>query len=244
MIRFFLTLLLTLAISFSAFYSTAQAGDSAERQIIGFSPDGRWFAFEEFGISDGSGAPYSSIYVINVNTDKWANGTPIRTFYGEQVAPVSAARKITMKKAQGILKTLNIIEPGVLLASNPVTEITANPRRIDFYRHMSLANPTNKMSYVLKEIDFPSRETCKLSEIKEKGFSLSFTRGGSPLQQVYKDKSIPKSRHCPMRYSISDVIEFNPESAGPTRHIILIHMFSRGFEGPDSRFLAVPVTLP
>jgi len=244
MIRFFLTLLMTLIVSLSTFHSAAIGGDSAERRIIGFSPDGGWFAFEEFGTSDGSGAPYASIYVINVNTDKWAKGTPVRTYFGEQVAPVSTARKITMKKAQGILKTLNITTQGVLLASNPVTEITANPRRIDFYRHMNLADPARKMSYLLKEIDFPSRETCKLSEIREKGFSLSFTKGGSPLVQVYKDKSVPKSRHCPMRYAISDVIEFNPVSKGPTRHIVLIHMFSRGFEGPDSRFLAVPVTLP
>jgi len=223
--------------------TTGFAGNTADRNIIGFSSDGSWFAFEEYGISDGSGAPFTNIYVINVDEDKWAKGTPIRINFGEKVAPVSAARTAAMKKAKPILKKLDITEPGILLASNPVTEITSNPRRIDFYRNKNLSNPGNKLSYVLKELEFPDNKTCKSFGINEKGFSLALTKGGSPLTQVYKDKSIPTSRRCPKEYAISDVIEFIP-ALGPVRHIILVHMFVLGFEGPDSRFLAVPVTLP
>ena len=238
MIRTLLVIALTVLLSTISF-----AGDTAQRQVIGFSPDGVWFAFEEYGESDGSGAPYANIYVINVDEDKWAKGTPVRINFGEQLAPISQARQAAMKQARPILDKLAITEPGNLLASTPVTEISANPRRIDFYRNKNLKKPANKLSYVLKEIDFPENKTCKSFGIEEKGFSLSLTKGGSPLTQIYKDKSVPASRHCPMQYAISDVIEFNPAS-GPTRHIVLIHMYSMGFEGPDSRFLAVPVTLP
>jgi len=238
MIRIFFAFVISVLLGTSVF-----AGDTSERHIIGFSHDGSWFAFEEYGSSDGSGAPYSSIYVINVDDDKWAKGTPIRVRFGEHVAPISKARQEAMQKARPILDELGIIEPGILLASTPVTEISANPRRIDFYRNKNLMEPANKLSYVLKEIDFPENPTCKSFGVKEKGFSLSLTKGGSPLTQVYKDKSIPVSRRCPMRYAVSDVVEFNP-SAAPTRHIVLVHMFNMGFEGPDSRFLAVPITLP
>ncbi|HFC05118.1 MAG TPA: DUF2259 domain-containing protein [Rhizobiales bacterium] len=219
------------------------AGNTADRNIIGFSPDGTWFAFEEYGINDGSGAPFTNIYVINVDKDEWARGTPVRVNFGEKVAPVSAARNMAHKQVQSILDSLGITEPGILLASNPVTEITSNPRRIDFYRNKNIKSPANKLSYVLKELDFPENQTCKSFGVNEKGFSLSLTKGGSPLIQVYKDKKIPASRRCPMEYAISDVIEFNPLS-GPSRHVVLVHMFVLGFEGPDSRFLAVPVTLP
>ena len=238
MIRIFLVIVLTTILNTSLF-----AGDTAQRNIIGFSYDGSWFAFEEFGTSDGSGAPYSNIYVVNVNNDEWAKGTPIRVNFGETVALISKARDKAMQQARQILDKLEIKEPGNLLASTPVTEISANPRRIDFYRNKNLNDPAHKLSYVLKEIDFPENPTCKSFGVKEKGFSLSLTKGGSPLTLVFKDKSIPSSRNCPMRYEISDVIEFNP-SAAPSRHVILVHMFSIGFEGPDSRFLAVPVTQP
>jgi predicted secreted protein len=36
-------------------------GDYADRTILGFSPDGGIFAFEEFGVGDGSGYPYATI---------------------------------------------------------------------------------------------------------------------------------------------------------------------------------------
>lgn len=223
--------------------TTGFAGDTAQRNMLGFSSDGSWFAFEEFGVSDGSGAPYANIFILNVDQDKWAKDTPIRISFGEKVAPVSAARNAAMAQAKPVLDKFGITEPGVLLASNPVTEISANPRRIDFYRHKSLTAPANKISYVLKELEFPENQTCKSFGVDVKGFSLSLTKGGSPLTQVYKDKDVPASRRCPMSYAISDVIEYTP-SSGPTRHVVLVHMFVKGFEGPDSRFLAVPVTLP
>ena len=238
MIRVFLGLILSIFISTSAL-----AGDTAQRNILGFSPDGVWFAFEEFGTSDGTGAPYSSIYVININSDTWAKGTPIRVNFGEDVAPVSKARNAAMEKAKPILDKLKISEPGLLLASNPVTEIVANPRRIDFYRNKNLESPDKKVSYVLKEISFPLSQRCKTFGLeKEKGFALSITKGGAPLAEVYKDKLVPATRNCPSKYALSDVIEFNVPS-GPTRHIVLIHRFSVGFEGPDTRFIAVPVTI-
>ena len=246
MIRTLLAFAISIFLSLPVF-----AGDTAQRNIIGFSPNGVWFAFEEFGIADGSGAPYANIFVINIDNNIWAKGTPIRVNFGEKVAPVSAARKEALSKASPVFEKLNIGQPGNLLASNPVTEISANPRRIDFYRNKNITDPANKLSYVLKEFELPNNTACKSFDIKEKGFSLSLTKGGSPLTQVYKDESVPVSRHCPTRYAISDIIEFTPVpnpanglTSGPTRHIVLIHMFAMGFEGPDSRFLAVPVTLP
>ncbi|TIL61031.1 MAG: hypothetical protein E5Y89_28055, partial [Mesorhizobium sp.] len=42
--------------------ATAGAGDVAELEILGFSKDGGVFAFEEYGVQDGSGYPYASRY--------------------------------------------------------------------------------------------------------------------------------------------------------------------------------------
>ncbi|MGQ3280698.1 MAG: DUF2259 domain-containing protein, partial [Shinella sp.] len=40
----------------------ASAGDFSTFQTLGFSPDGKVYAFEEFGVQDGSGFPYSTVY--------------------------------------------------------------------------------------------------------------------------------------------------------------------------------------
>jgi len=56
----------------------AVAGDIAALQSIGFSVDGSVYAFEEYGIQDGSGFPYSNIYVIDTVKDVYLPGTPIR----------------------------------------------------------------------------------------------------------------------------------------------------------------------
>ena len=56
----------------------AMAGDRALIDHVGFSADFRYFAFEEFGIQDGSGFAYSNIFVVDLETDSWVIGTPVR----------------------------------------------------------------------------------------------------------------------------------------------------------------------
>ena len=56
----------------------AVAGDRALIDYVGFSADFRYFAFEEFGIQDGSGFAYSNIFVVDLATDSWVVGTPVR----------------------------------------------------------------------------------------------------------------------------------------------------------------------
>ncbi len=59
----------------------ACANDAAARRIIGFSPDGGHFAFEQYGTLDWSDADsgYSEIAIIDTQTDAfWNGGAPIR----------------------------------------------------------------------------------------------------------------------------------------------------------------------
>ena len=56
--------------------SIAWAGDYASRHVIGFSADGRYFAFEQYGAQDGSGFPYAEIFIIDTQADSWVAGSP------------------------------------------------------------------------------------------------------------------------------------------------------------------------
>ncbi|WP_287335604.1 hypothetical protein [Mesorhizobium sp.] len=56
--------------------SAAQAGDAAARRIIGFSPDGTYFAFEQYGTLDAgaSDSGWSEIDIIDTRTDEFVGG--------------------------------------------------------------------------------------------------------------------------------------------------------------------------
>ena len=57
----------------------ARAGDAAARRIIGFSPDGNYFAFEQYGTLDAgaSASGWSEIDIIDTRTDQFVGGKPI-----------------------------------------------------------------------------------------------------------------------------------------------------------------------
>ena len=116
--------------------SAALAGDYAELEALGFSPDGRTFAFEEYGIQDGSGFPYSNIYVIDTASDNWVAGTPIRVRNDNEATPLQQTRKTARAKAQPILQARQVGEPGNHVASNPPTEMSADPHRVVFLPRM------------------------------------------------------------------------------------------------------------
>ena len=73
------TRILTILIALLLAAPLAQAGDYAYRDIIGFSPDGRYFAFERYGQLDAgtSASGYSEIDIIDTRSDEFIGGKPI-----------------------------------------------------------------------------------------------------------------------------------------------------------------------
>src|SRR4051812_44181294 len=80
----------------------ALAGDAAQFDPIGFSEDGRYFGYEEYGIQDGSGFPYDNIYVVDLIADKWV-GAPVRVRLDDDSAGVPQARQQAMTEAKAML---------------------------------------------------------------------------------------------------------------------------------------------
>ena len=68
----------SLSLALFLFPASVLAGDYAHRDILGFSPDGGTFAFEEYGVPDTDEFPYSVIYVIDTCKDEWGPGAPVR----------------------------------------------------------------------------------------------------------------------------------------------------------------------
>ena len=96
----------------------AFAGDAAQFQPLGFSEDGRYFAFEEYGIQDGSGFPYANITILDTAADKWAAGSPFRIRLEDDTAALTDARDAARTQAEPHLEALALTAPVLTVALN------------------------------------------------------------------------------------------------------------------------------
>ena len=222
--------------------SPAAAGDIASFRPIGFSPDGGIFAFEEYGIQDGSGFPYSSIFIIDTAKDAFIPGTPIRVRIDDEKAGLAGARGEAAAKAAPLVQKFTLgANPGLMAAFNPITE-TESPAHSLTYRQYAVEPPVGgQFALALEEIALAPSARCKDVTPQSTGFRLSFEmEDGQPSQRLlHADEKIPESRNCPTGYRLGGVMVHHPDGAEPV-HIVLVQVLSFGFEGRDGRWIAVP----
>ena len=239
--RFCLGLLLLLVVA----TVPARAADNAERAVIGFSPDGRYFAFEQYGIQDGSGFPYSEIFVVDLDANNWVKGSPFREKVEDEGALVSTARAKAAKAASALIAELKIAEPGEVLASNPPTEASPERHRLSFdaFYLSQFDQPADGYTLKLDLMPFAAPESCYAEDGKQMGLALTITdKAKNASKEIHKDASIPSSRYCPRDYDIADVIAYRSYKTSD-RHVALIGVYTPGFEGVNRRFIAVPFSL-
>lgn len=226
--------------------TAARAADNAERAVIGFSPDSRYFAFEQYGVNDGSGFPYSEIFVIDLETNQWLKGSPFREKIEDESAPVSAARAKVAKAASTLISQMKIAEPGEALAAQLPTQAVTDRHRIgfDLYYKSYASQKSGDYTLSLDLVAFPAPDSCYADDGKQMGFRLTLRDNKTAVEgEVYKDGAIPSSRYCPLDYDISDVITYRAVSV-PTRQVALVGVYTPGFEGLNRRYIAVPFDLP
>jgi predicted secreted protein len=226
--------------------TSAGAADNAERAVIGFSPDGRHFAFEQYGVQDGSGFPYSEIFVVDLDANGWVKGSPFREKVEDDGALVSAARARSASAAAALVRQLKTAEPGEVLASQMPTGASSDRRRLSFDPfYSSVLNQTaNRYTLSLELVPFAAPASCHAEDGQQLGFRLTITDNDRDIsKEVYEDAAIPASRYCPRDYDVADVIAYRSYSTGD-RHVALIGVYTPGFEGVNRRFIAVPFKLP
>jgi predicted secreted protein len=256
--RFALPLVMGAALAISA--GTAQAGDAAARRIIGFSPDGAYFAFEQYGTLDAgaSGSGWSQIDIIDTRTDEFVGGKPIlvvdeteeatltlvqaRAQAAAQAAPVLARYAVASQGEQTASDKFTF--PGEMVAYNDVSRL----EQVSQKSLSPLYDETGVSTIQLDEILAASTGDCSASfdatrqgdtSGKALGFRLTLQgQDGKPFKILHEDKGVPGSRNCPTSYSLSESYAFTP-AGKPAVIVVLVQRFSQGFEGRDRRFLAV-----
>lgn len=261
--KYLLAVLFGLCIAFAA--GSAQAGDAAARRVIGFSPDGNYFAFEQYGELDAgaSGSGWSEIDIIDTRSDDFVGGKPIRIVDESEDATLTLeqARAQAAAQAKPILAKYGIAARGERTAFDKFTfpddMVAYNdiPRLEQVaQKFLSTANSQAEISTVqLDEILAASTADCSASfddaqqkdaAGKARGFRLTLQgQDGKPMKVLHEDKAVPGSRNCPTSYSVSEAYEFTPKGK-PAAVAVLVQRFSQGFEGRDRRFMAVTGQLP
>lgn len=239
---FILSLGLILA---SVIISTARAGNVATRKIWGFSPDGQYFAFEEYGIQDGSDFPYSNFYISNTHKNSWVKGSPIRVVVQKESDDPTIARVQALAKAAPLIQKYLISKPGSVLAHNPVTEIGRDPLKVTVSPGPVPFMTAHALTFRLNEFSLPTKRCKDYGNEAQTGVELTVERKGFKKRSLIKDKRIPTSRGCPKSYAISDIIRFEGNrGAKEALYVVILQTFSYGFEGDDGRYIATAHWLP
>ena len=229
----------------SAIFSYAEAADVAERSLLGFSPDGAYFAFEEYGVQDGSGFPYSNIYIIRTSSNSWLKDTPIRILVEDENGLVDDAREKAEAKALPHLEKYKIGVPGLLLAHNPVTEIGHDATVVKVAPGSASFLTAHALTFQVETMPIATKRCQDYGDEAQMGYRLTLVRENKPPQELHVDKRIPTSRGCPKRYRISDIIRYEPdEKSQKVLYVVIMQVFSYGFEGDDGRYLATSYWLP
>jgi|GEM_PF-4632259 len=123
-----------------------EQSDAPDIEIIGFSPDGRYFAYEQYGFDLAAGALDAAVFVVDRRTNKQAKGFPFgfiaselddageplrvgghdvdlkKLQTGDDLPDLAKIRKLVRDKAAKKLKALQIGTQGRRIAGTPMTQ--------------------------------------------------------------------------------------------------------------------------
>lgn len=233
-------MLASMLMTFSAV--PALAAERALTDVVGYSGDGRYFAFEEFGVQDGSGFAYSTYYVIDLNEDRWVVGTPIARVGESEDETLAAIRAAAAAAATPRLGNLGIDVPAFYVAGfgDGVLDTDAHQLAFGLPRFASPGSVAGRYVLDLEIFGADAASPClDWFGASAKGFVAHLNEGG-PALEVHRDGVLPRSRGCPEDYRIYGIyVPF--EASDLARGVALISYYPHGFEGLDRRFLALPL---
>jgi len=222
--------------------TTAWAGDAATLNFIGFSSNGKHLAFQQYGVTDGKGAAYATLYFLDVVDNRYQD-KPIETIEDYKSGSPSG------REAQETVRQLNLDQAKTQLSALEITAgntgmqvVSHSPYDTDINSH--IARFTLDLKSNLKyEINLEEHQTkaeadCGNHLIDTSGFTLSLKQGENKPKVLQQDSKVPKSRGCPLHYHIQDVYVYKNKYIA-----VFIHVYTSSFEGKNMRYIAVTGTL-
>ena len=239
-----------LFVVFAATPPVTHAGDAARLEILGFSEDGRYFAFEQYGNRDGTGAAYSWIDFYDVREGRYADETQRVAVGGRErdVFNLEPTRNRARTQAAETLDGLGIRvgNVGRQIIWRPLTDLGADSTSARFSVWTPLEGMINQDYLLRLELHPTKSERCYFDE-QAFMFDLQLIDNRTGKKKIlHHDDYLPEHRHCALAYRIAGVVVFEPvpkQDVRGTPMVVLINVFSTGFEGHDMRFTVVGGTL-
>ncbi len=222
------------------------AGDTSRINVIGFSESGKYFAFERYGIEEGSLESYSEIFVLDVDSNRFA-ASPIRLRNAIDEAPIRELRQRNLQSAisQLVAYGIRLNNSGELLLYHPVTDLTYRDNRQYFSTEESrvtfvvpdgftLSDTLPVYELLLRHIS--TDRICPVWDEPAQMLELRLLHQGK-AKILQKDEHLPESRGCVLCYRIESVYNYGDKI------VVFIAATVPGFEGLSVRHLVVSGTL-
>ena len=207
----------------------AMARDPAELKVLGFSTDGRYFAYQQTGTKQGT--TYSVTTVLDVETGRPIKGSRT-SFSDEERKQLAKHTKATARQ----IKRLKISQKGVMTVS--VRGFDAEPFEEASVKSFALPSKWFGPESWLKLRQFKMVTRCKSKDASPVGFGLALERKDAPATRLSHDVSIPLTRGCPTRYRIADA----HARRTPDGTVALAVIVQDSTPGVDAQSLFIPVT--
>lgn len=238
-------------------YDFAHAGDAAARKVIGFSPDGAYFAFEQYTQLYDATEVIADIMVIDTRIDDFVQGSPfsIRT-KGDDEREVDAVRTDLAKKAKPMLDRLKITAPATRFAGKPSMDLDEigiyqmEPKPLATVQDITL--PDGRKLVLTLSDQALGKASCygaggrgTFGSVITTGLKLQLAINGAAPMTLQEDKQLPKRRRCVTAYGIAEAYHHQAIDGTQTLAVLIETVDAHEFHaGPNRRFMAVTTRLP
>jgi hypothetical protein len=241
--------------------SEAAAGEAAARRVIGFSPDGRHFAVEEFGHSDpgmGTIDLHSFITVVDTATNTIDVDSVETSVKGGEEKLIGLVCALTARAAAATLRADKIVAAGRRIGAD------ASSRAGEQFYYLNVW-PVEKAARASLDIEAPEiggkaelvldyaaptpvageSSDAEPSSDKPPTFALALVKPDGKRMALTRDVADPwaTSRGAFYKYAIAEAYLMPRPGKAP---VIAAHVetFTAGAEGANRNFIPVAIELP
>jgi hypothetical protein len=226
--------------------SSAQAAQNTQVHPIGYSEQGRYFSYEEYGLDAQSCISYSTIFIIDLIQISHVVGTPIT--YEANIAGQSllSIRNQALMTAQMFLNSIQVTQPTTIAMMIGDGQKDMDKTELEFGIPIQDASEITGRHingrYTINLETFEATSTIQCDQYGQTpplGFALKLSNFGAGIE-VYRDKVLARSRNCPFHYELVAIVL--PYGATDIADSVgLISVDTNGPRGTGRHFLAIPL---